>query len=135
MLLKKRSPGHLRPGPIGAFSVVLFRGQTTVCQTRSGFRTRTMHDPRCPECDASQEILRSSEFSKFSTGSEGTARDLIFLVVRASAGRSLPVPGSFCKRGCKYQTAPAYSGAVLLFAEARRIATNIAKLPEPLRNA
>ena len=38
------------------------------------------------------------------------------LVVRASAERSLLAPWELCKRGRKSQTAPAYSGAALLFA-------------------
>jgi hypothetical protein len=60
------------------------------------------------------------------------------LVVRAPAGRSLPAPGSFCNRGRKSQTGLAHSVLIshLLCArannrhEARRIAANIAKLPE-----
>jgi hypothetical protein len=49
-LLKKRSPGHLRPGPISTpVSAVRFGDKRPWCQTRSaGFRTRTMHHRPMP---------------------------------------------------------------------------------------
>jgi hypothetical protein len=69
-LPKKRSPGHLRPGPISAsVSAVLFGDKRPPCLTRAlqvSERERCT-TARCPECDGKQKILRSSEFSKFST--------------------------------------------------------------------
>jgi predicted RNA-binding Zn-ribbon protein involved in translation (DUF1610 family) len=64
-LPKKRSPGHLRPGPIStSVSAVLFGDKRPPCLTRAlqvSERERCT-TARCPECDGKQEILRSSEF-------------------------------------------------------------------------
>ncbi len=48
------------------------------------------------------------------------SNEIDFLVVCASAGRSLPAPRSFVNAGVNRRTAPAYSGAALLLAGARR---------------
>jgi hypothetical protein len=80
----------------------------------ASFRTRLCTTPRCPECDRKREILRSSEFSEFSTRSKHGLRLLTLIFCVARTGRALAAsPRELCKRGRISQTAPA-TGPVLL---------------------
>jgi len=97
---------------------VLFKGQTTVSDVLCRFQNA--NDAPLPDAQNVTEGRKSCEVPSFPQDTllvdntifpkERPANgDIEFLVVRAPAGRSLPAPGSFFKRGRKSQTALAHS--------------------------
>jgi hypothetical protein len=85
---------------------VLFKGQTTVSDALCRFQNA--NDAPLPDAQNVTEGRKSCEVPSFPQNT--------LLVVRAPAGRSLPAPGSFCKRGRKSQTALAHSVSHFSFA-------------------
>jgi hypothetical protein len=58
--LKKRSPGHLRPGPISALSTVLYEGQTAEVSDAL-FRFQNANDEPPPDARNVTESSKSCE--------------------------------------------------------------------------
>jgi hypothetical protein len=106
-LLKKRSPGHLRSAPISTPVSAVLGTNGLMSDALQNVRDAPPSDaqnvtesrkscevPSCPSFP--QDVLVGChEFRKERPASS----DIESLVVRAPAGRSLPAPGSFCKRG------------------------------------